>query len=37
MPDVAQCIEPRLADTEKVLSDNTIRVSILNMTHLLML
>jgi len=25
MPDVAQCIEPRLADTERLLSDNTVR------------
>ena len=37
MPDVAQCIEPRLADAERLLSDNTIRVSTLNLTHLLLL
>ena len=37
MPDVAQCIEPRLADTERLLSDNTVRVSTPNLIHLLML
>jgi hypothetical protein len=32
---VAQLIEPRLADTERLLSDNAVRVSTLNLTHLL--
>jgi hypothetical protein len=37
VPDVAQYVEPRLADTERLLSDNTVRVSTLNLTYLLKL
>jgi hypothetical protein len=35
MPDVAHHTEPRLADAERLLSDNTIRVSTPKLTHLL--